>query len=80
MTEEGWLNCFDVKRMLEYVPYRFSKRKWRLLGVAFCRRIWHLLTDERSKQAVEAAEKWADGLIQLKELKVAQTAAEPYRL
>jgi hypothetical protein len=80
MTEADWLACANAKRLLNHIPYHVSKRKWRLLAAAFCRRIWPLLTDERSKRAVEAAEKWADGLIQLKELKLAQTAAQPYQL
>jgi hypothetical protein len=80
MFEEEWLACSNVKRMLNHIPRHVSKRKWRLLAPAFCRRIWHLLTDQRSKQAVEMAEKWADGLISLKDLKLVQEAAQPYRL
>jgi hypothetical protein len=66
--------------MLDYVPYSVSKRKWCLLNVAFCRHIWHLITHEKSRQAVEAAEQWADGQITRKALKAAMDAAEPYRL
>src|SRR5262249_59794568 len=72
MTEGDWLVCENSRRMLEYVPYNVSKRKWRLMAVAFCRNIWHLFTDDRCKQVVETAERWADGLTTLKELNKAE--------
>jgi hypothetical protein len=58
--------------MLEYVPYKVSKRKWCLIGVAFVHDIWPLLLDERCKSVVEAAERWADGLTTTKELNRAE--------
>jgi hypothetical protein len=39
-----------------------TNRKLRLLAAARCRRVWHLL-DEHGRAAVEAAERYADGLI-----------------
>jgi hypothetical protein len=78
MTEAEWRACSTVDRMLEYVPYTVSKRKWTLLAAAFCRRIWPLLTHERSRQAVDTAERWADGLVGSRELNRAGKAAAPY--
>jgi hypothetical protein len=80
MNEAQWIASGNVRRMLDHVPYRVSKRKWRLMAAAFTRRIWALIPDEESRLAVEAAEAWADGLIRLRELNEARDAAQPYRL
>jgi hypothetical protein len=62
MTEREWLDCDDIPKLLEYLVGRASSRKFRLFGCACCRRIWHLLVDERSRNAVAVAERYADGL------------------
>src|SRR4051812_44993394 len=39
------------------------RRKFRLMAAVLCRNLWDLLDDPRSRAAIEAAERYADGLI-----------------
>ena len=77
-TDAGWLACTYPGSMLTHLRTA-SARKLRLFVCACCRRVWHLLPDKRSRQAVEAAEQWADGLISWKALNEAQWYAERAR-
>ena len=75
MTEQQWRASTDARRMLSALPDTVSARQQRLFAAACCRRVWELLTDERSRRAVEVAERHADGLADLQELAAARAAA-----
>jgi hypothetical protein len=87
MTEQEWLTSTDPAAMLRYVfpprgkesglakGRRPSDRKLRLFACACCRAVWPLLTDDRSRRAVEVAERYADGLATKEDLKTARAAA-----
>jgi hypothetical protein len=66
--------------MLEFLgqckQHRTSDRKLRLFACSCCRRVWHLLEDERSHRAVEAGEQLADELINLEDVGVIIVQAE----
>jgi hypothetical protein len=73
MNEAEWLKCRTPRRMLDFILSRrvkfhgerlgHNQRKWWLFATACGRRIWHLLRDERSRRAIEMAERLADGLV-----------------
>ena len=66
-VERKWHNCSlaEMFRMLTYkrVRTKVTDRKFRLFASACCRCCWDLLTDERSRTAIEVAEKYADGQV-----------------
>jgi hypothetical protein len=76
MTEHEWQAADDPRPMLTFLKGRTSVRKLRLLACACCRRVWPLLTDERSRHAVEVAEQAADGRAGPDELAAAYRRAQ----
>jgi hypothetical protein len=62
MCELAWQDSDNPQAMLGLLPKGCSKRKLRLMAVACCRWVWPLLNDERSRNAVETAERFADNL------------------
>ncbi len=75
MTEAEWMACTDPVAMLKASRSRLRHRKVRLFAVACCRCVLPLLTDQRSRNAVEVAERYADGVASDEELKAAAQAA-----
>ena len=81
MTEAEWLACADPNHVLKFLGGNFlsgsgSERKLRLFTCACCRRIWHLLADERSRRNVEITEKYVDGLASADEANDAMNGAD----
>jgi hypothetical protein len=78
MTEEEWLASTDSDQMLAYLLFsgKASNRKRGLYAVASYRRVWHLFHNERSRKAVEATERHADGAASREEVEAAWDAAE----
>jgi hypothetical protein len=72
MTEAEWRESVDPEAMLETLRGRRLDRKLRLFMVACCRRVWHDFAiseeDWGRQEAVEVAERYADGLADDEEL------------
>lgn len=76
MTEAEWLTWNgDPCSLLDPVRDRVSERKLRLFACACCLRISHLLSDERSRRAVQVGEMFAEGQVDEEALTAAKLAA-----
>lgn len=80
MTEAEWLDSDNSPLMLEYLHDRVSDRKLRLFACACARRLWPLLTNEQGRQAIEVAERFANGRATKSDLEKAWTGAEAARV
>jgi hypothetical protein len=76
VTEAEWLRSTDPDALLHYLRGKASDRQFRLFACACCRRIWHLLRDKRSREAVETTEWFADGQTDRQTLHEAREAGE----
>lgn len=68
MNETEWQTSTDSIQMLKWLGDKISPRKKRLFGCALCRKLGHLLRHKPAFVAIEAAEMFADGLLNDKEL------------
>ena len=75
MTEEEWLSCTDPSPMLHFLRGNTSERKLRLIAIAYGRRVVEWMPDERSLQALDVSEQFADGLVGRKVLAAARREA-----
>jgi len=60
MDEAAWLAGTEPESMLKLLRGKVSERKLRLFACACCRRLWRLLEDQRSRDAVMVGERYAD--------------------
>ncbi|HTU90894.1 MAG TPA: hypothetical protein VMF69_12525 [Gemmataceae bacterium] len=79
MTETEWQECISPELMLAHLGERASLRKRRLFACASVRRVWLLLGDDRLRQAVKVAERFADGRVAAKVVDKARQLARRLR-
>lgn len=63
MSNNDWQGIGDAEQIIMHLrrgKYELSERRLRLIAVACCRRIWDLIPG-RQRDAVEAAERFAEG-------------------
>src|SRR5262245_39629450 len=76
VTEAEWVACTDPQVMLEFLRGKATDRKLRLFAVACSRRYLHLTHDHRVGEALDVAERFADGLASDEERSNARKAAQ----
>jgi hypothetical protein len=82
LTEEDWQGYPHTATLVDFLGDKGTERQWRRFMIACCRRIWHLIQDDRSRRAIEVATRHVDGSATDEELaeaaedaKEAETAA-----
>jgi hypothetical protein len=83
MTEQEWLNEQHRSQAMlwslrnnAFMGTKAGKRKLRLFACACCRLVWDLLDDPLSRQAVEVAERFAEGHADKEELATVHAGAQ----
>jgi hypothetical protein len=61
MTEAEWLESKDLLLLIKHLRSAGWDRKLRLFACACARRVWDRLTVGNGQEAVELAERFADG-------------------
>jgi hypothetical protein len=64
-AEAAWFTCTDPRPMFALLRGKERGRKFRLFASACCRRVAHLLTDDRSHHALDVFERFLDGELTL---------------
>lgn len=75
MKRPQWMACV-LQDDWKVPRTKAGRRKLRLFACACCRVVWELLPDERLRDAVRVAERFADGLATKDELAAARAAIE----
>jgi hypothetical protein len=75
-TEADWRTCEHPDPLLHFLRDKGTDRQWRLFAVACCRRIDRLITDKRSRLAIEVAARYAEGTATEQDLAEARAAAQ----
>jgi hypothetical protein len=60
MTESEWLTWTDPRRVLDHLWDKVGPRQKRLCAAACCRRIEHLIRDDRYQRMIDVVERYAD--------------------
>src|SRR5262249_25058126 len=74
-AEAAWFTCTDPRPMCGLLRDKERGRKFRLFACACCRRVAHLLTDDRPLQALDVFERFLDGELTFKEYAVGEREA-----
>jgi hypothetical protein len=77
LTAADWPTCPDPNRLLARVAGTVSERKLRLVTVAAAQLVWETITPQM-REAVETAERLADGLATPEELQWYRDRLYPY--
>jgi hypothetical protein len=76
VTHADWQACTDAEPLLQFLWDKGETQSWRRFALACCRRIDHLITDSRSRRALEVAERHVDGIATDEELAQAAIVAQ----